>query len=180
MQEKLMELTLYISGKSEGDPKFGLIKLNKILFAADFAYFGSKGKSITGVKYIHIQNGPAPVGMKDVLDELVSQKKAEIKETDYFGYPQKRVMPLLGANTSLFTMDELVFVDEYIKHFTPFNGSQLSDWTHTLIPWLLTDINEEIPYHCVFSMKELPIERAVIVWAQKELDRLRSEESYAY
>jgi len=180
MQEKLMELALYVAEKSRNDPRFGSTKLNKILFAADFAYYGAKGQSITGSKYIHIANGPAPEGMKIVLETLTSLQKANIETTEYFGYTQKRLVPLVGANTSIFTSEELTFVDEYIQHFLPFNGSQLSEWTHKLLPWLLTDYKEEIPYNCIFMLNDLPVERAALAWAENELNRLRIENGYAH
>ena len=58
--KKLKELVLYIAQKSEDDPSFGATKLNKILFAADFYFFGQTGRSITGASYVHRGKGPVP------------------------------------------------------------------------------------------------------------------------
>ena len=59
--KKLKELVLYIAQKSEDDPSFGATKLNKILFAADFYFFGQTGRSITGASYVHRGKGRAVV-----------------------------------------------------------------------------------------------------------------------
>jgi leucyl-tRNA synthetase len=59
-------------------------------------------------------------------------------EGKYFGYPQKRIVPIgkgKGANLSIFTDDEISFVDEVIESFRKYNASQLSEWTHKLFPW---------------------------------------------
>ena len=45
---KLRELMLYITQKSEGDPRFGKTKLLKILVEADFTFYARTGRSITG------------------------------------------------------------------------------------------------------------------------------------
>jgi len=45
--EKFRELILYIARKSEDDPKFGAVKLNKILFFSDFAAFRAFGKIVS-------------------------------------------------------------------------------------------------------------------------------------
>ncbi len=47
--EKLRELVLYIADKCEEDRTFGAVKLNKILFYADFISFAEYGEPITGV-----------------------------------------------------------------------------------------------------------------------------------
>jgi hypothetical protein len=45
--KKLQELILYVAKMSEGDPAFGAIKLNKLLFYSDFRAFLDARKSIT-------------------------------------------------------------------------------------------------------------------------------------
>jgi uncharacterized phage-associated protein len=180
--KKLNELVLYISEKSKDDPSFGAIKLNKILFASDFYFFGSEGRSITGAKYVHQSKGPVPHRMPAILANLEQEKRAEIVEGKYFGYSQKRIIPFgkgKGANLSIFTDDEISFVDEVIEYFRPYNASQLSEWTHKLFPWLATQIGEEIPYEAIFVLKRMPIEQTGINWAKKEIERLKKDYGYS-
>ena len=47
--QKFKELVLHISQKCADDPSFGAVKLNKILFFADFASSAHYGTPITGV-----------------------------------------------------------------------------------------------------------------------------------
>ena len=48
--EKFRELLVYVSKKCEDDPTFGAVKLNKILYYADFAAYRQGGKPITGAQ----------------------------------------------------------------------------------------------------------------------------------
>src|ERR1035437_1475045 len=58
--DKLRELVLYIATASEGDEPFGKVKLNKILFFADFEAYRRFVRSITGHEYQKLAQGPAP------------------------------------------------------------------------------------------------------------------------
>jgi antitoxin SocA-like protein len=58
--EKLRELTLYVSRKSEADEPFSSTKLNKLLFYIDFSAYWDFGKPITGEEYQCLEFGPAP------------------------------------------------------------------------------------------------------------------------
>src|SRR4051812_35918399 len=113
--QKLQELVLYIAKMSEGDPTFGAIKLNKLLFYSDFRHFLETGKSITGQEYQKLQNGPSPRQMLPVLDHLQEQKRLAIAERDYFGHLQKRPMALREPDLALFSGPEIAIVDRMIQ-----------------------------------------------------------------
>lgn len=179
MKRKLKEMILYIADKSKDDPAFGSTKLNKILFTSDFYYYGLTGKSITSCIYIHLDRGPAPKGMADILSELVNDNKIEIKETSYFGFTQKRVIPKTTYNLSGFSEAEKNFVDVVVKKFETWNGSELTKWTHSLIPWRLTTKNEEIPYHSIFMLEDIPVEADGLSWGKEKLEKFRDERKAA-
>ena len=159
MTTKLKELVIYVAEKSKDDPAFGLTKLNKVLFAIDFRYFGAEGQSITEADYVHRANGPVPNVMPIILTELTESGKAELKETTYFGHTQKRLFPFTGPDLSIFSDNELAFIHMASDYFKPWNATQLSEWTHKLIPWLITEDGEKIPYASVFILQKIPIEK---------------------
>ena len=76
---KLKELSLYIAEKSKNDPHFGATKLNKILFAGDFFFYGASGNAITDAEYTHRENGPVPKRMPAILDTLQTEGRAKIE-----------------------------------------------------------------------------------------------------
>ena len=170
--DRFEELVLYIAQKSENDPHFGKTKLNKILFAIDFFAYGVAGYSMTGDEYIHLKNGPAPKSILTVFDKLKEENRAEFKEVDRFGYTQQRLIALSNANVSFFSKQELDFVDYWINYFKSLSGTDLSEWTHKQNPWLLTVEGETIPYESVFVLKDLPIEKDVILWAENEVEKM--------
>ena len=55
-ERKLRELVVLVANKSEGDPHFGAVKLNKILYYAEFQAFRILGSPIAGATYIDLGN----------------------------------------------------------------------------------------------------------------------------
>ena len=97
-EQKLAELILYISQKCATDPKFGAIKLNKILYLADFLAFGNWGEPITGVEYQHLRMGPAPRRLVPVREELQRGGKLVVQPLPLkSGHRQMRVSADVSA-----------------------------------------------------------------------------------
>src|SRR5438309_448212 len=91
---KLRELIIHVARLSERDDSFGAIKLNKLLFKADFKAYAMWGKPLSGVEYFALENGPAPRPMKKLLRIMQRDGDIVIRKQDYFGYDQDRVFPL--------------------------------------------------------------------------------------
>ena len=79
---KLAELILFISERSEGDPRFGAAKLVKLLFYSDFQAFRMWKHSITGQEYSMTENGPTPRRLENVRKVLVDRSELAIRKTD--------------------------------------------------------------------------------------------------
>ncbi len=167
--KKLQELILYIAEKCKDDPCFGATKLNKILFLSDFNCFGLSGHSITDSTYMHKPYGPVAKRVLPAIHNLIKENRAKEEETTYFGTPRRQVIPLMGSDTSIFSEDELSLVDRIIESTRHLNATEFSKWTHTLIPWLVTSENEEIPLNSIFVIYDLPVEAEGIKWAKKRL-----------
>ena len=147
-QDKFNELVLYIAQRSEDDPRFGAIKLNKLLFYADFGSHRLRGAPITGATYRHLQAGPAPKELLETRKFLVDSGAAEIVTRPYFAGMQTRVVPKRAPNISgVLSEEELSIVDDVINEFWQYNGQQISERTHREWPWLVTKDMEEIPYY---------------------------------
>lgn len=143
---KLKELTLYISGRSKDDPKFGAVKLNKILYYSDFKAYRELGKSITEATYQHISEGPAPNEMLEAITELLNDDDAEYEERPYFNLVQKRLVNKRKPNKNLFSKSELEIVDEVIEELRPYNATEVSELSKREWGVKLYDIGEDIPY----------------------------------
>lgn len=171
---KLKELILYVAEVCKNDSSFGATKLNKILFVIDFYAYSVLGHSITEATYFHLPKGPAPKQLLGVQDELICEERAIMEERPFYGRTQKRLVPLQGPNSSIFQKDELNLIEEAIKGTCGFNAIELSDWTHRLLPWMLTEYKEEIPFYTVFTMFDVPVGRDGLAWGTQELEKLKA------
>jgi uncharacterized phage-associated protein len=172
-KEKLHELIIWIAEKSQKDTNFGLTKLNKILFAIDFYAFGFRGAAVTNSQYIHKDNGPVAKDARETLKTLQTTGRIKIVDREYYGHLQKRVVPLTGADLTLFKKAELEFIEAVIHQLRDYNATQLSKWTHRLKPWLNTMDDEIIPLETIFASEIIPVEKAALARAQKEIAKWR-------
>lgn len=58
LSDRLVELATYITHKHEDNPRFGALKLAKILFYTDRAYYRNHGETFTGLNYFAFEHGP--------------------------------------------------------------------------------------------------------------------------
>jgi hypothetical protein len=143
---RLKELILHIARQSEDDEAFGAVKLNKILFVADFDAYIKYGKSISGQEYFALEHGPAPRRLKPVLDEMIERREAAEREDDFHGYRQRRVFALREADLKQFEAEEIALVDHIIRDLRGVTGSQLSRASHRFLGWKVAAEREVIPY----------------------------------
>lgn len=148
--EKLAELILYVSRKSETDKKFGSIKLNKILFYADFIQYGNTGSSITDAEYMRLRLGPGPRRLVPIREDLIRDGALEIRKVSYMGRPQKRTVALRDPDLSHFSGAEIATVDEMIEGFWGADGKMASEFSHDFLGWKIANEGDEIPYESVF------------------------------
>lgn len=166
-EEKLAELILYISQKCATDPKFGAVKLNKILYLSDFLSFGHWGEAITAVEYQHLRKGPAPRRLVPVRDKLKEQGKLVIQRLPLKGgNEQVRTVNLEEPNLKLFSGREIALVDSIIEDLWDLDAEQSSELSHRFVGWKMTKENESIPYGSIFLSDE-PLSPAEIVRGQE-------------
>lgn len=152
--KKFRELLLYIAAKSADDPRFGAVKLNKILYYSDFAAYRQLGHSITEDTYQHLAEGPAPVHLLTAREELIVEGSARLEERSYFNRPQVRLAAERPADASVFSGKEIAIVDEVIAALAEFNGRQVSDLSHLEFGVKTTALNEVIPYYTAWIGSE--------------------------
>jgi hypothetical protein len=144
--EKFREAILYVSQKCETDPKFGMTKLNKILFYADFIQFSRTGESITGQSYQKLNFGPAPRAMKPVCDSMEAEKELVVKGRHHYSFIQNKPIALREPHLEVFSSSEIAIIDEVIEHVWRLSASEISDASHGFIGWQIMDFGETIPY----------------------------------
>jgi hypothetical protein len=166
-EEKLAELILYISQKSATDPKFGAVKLNKILYLSDFLAFGNWGEPITAVPYQHLRMGPAPTRLIPVRDALQKSGKLVVQTLPLkSGNRQVRTVNLVDPNLKVFSGREIALVDSIIQDLWDMDAEQSSEFSHRFVGWKMTREGEPIPYGSIFISDE-PLSPAEIQRGQE-------------
>jgi len=145
-EAKLKEAIVFIASLSDRDDAFGATKLNKLLFRADFTAYAHWGKPVTGVEYFALEQGPAPRAMKKLLRLMQEQGEIAIREKDYYGKEQHRVIPLRSPNTGSFSKEEMELLFRLIQQYWGVSGTSMSNESHEFLGWELAQLEETIPY----------------------------------
>ena len=147
---KFRELVLFIAQESQGDERFGAVKLNKVLYYSDFYAYRMLGRPITGAHYQKLAEGPAPREWPPLRRQMVDAGDAVIESRPYFDSVQQRIMPLRPAKTDSFSHREMDLVREVIRFFWPKTAREVSDFSHQEIGWQAAKPRETIPYEAAW------------------------------
>jgi hypothetical protein len=148
--QRLRELIVYISEKSEHDQYYGATKLNKILYHSDFRAFERFGVPLTGAAYFRLPKGPAPRLMLPVRNKLISEGAIRLDKISLgHGLEQHRIVALRRPVLEHFTSDEIALVDEIIKELWPQTATEVSDASHD-VRWRTLEHRDPIPYEFAF------------------------------
>src|SRR5574341_687171 len=160
-EAKFRELLIYIAKKSETDPKFGAVKLNKILYYSDFIAYRRLGKPITGATYQKLGEGPAPREILRIRRIMITEGIAEIRHVPYFNGVQQRLV-LLGnrtVNREVFEPGELEIVDEVMENLLWLSARDTTEMSHQEPGWIASRYGAVIPYETAWlSADPLPQE----------------------
>lgn len=161
-------LVHYILEKCDDPKKLGATKLNKVLWYADTFAFRSTGQTISGeTHYVKRQFGPVPKKILAAINDLKSEKKILVRETEYFGKPKREYISLESADTSKFTSEEIEIVDAVLgvicDHHT---AASISDMSHDLI-WEAAELGEEIPVYAVLAAQAGAPSKDDMKWADQ-------------
>src|SRR5437899_1554037 len=121
---KFRELVVYIARQSERDPRFGAVKLNKILYYADFAAHRQLGRSITGDEYQNLGEGPAPRHLLEVRDSLIRDGSVTVESKQHYGRMQARIVASREPVPTSLPPEEKRIIDRVLDELWPLNGSE--------------------------------------------------------
>ena len=157
--DKFREAIVYIASRSERDPYFGAVKLNKALYFSDFAAYRRLGKPITGATYQNLAEGPAPRQMLPIRNEMIREGQVTLESRAYFNTVQQRIVPWRSPDVSHFSPAELAIVDEILEATSTLSARAVSDLSHLEMGWRLTQPGDTIPYESAWlSSGPLPQE----------------------
>lgn len=147
---KLEQVLHYIIYRAGHLPNVGRTVLFKYLYFCDFDYYELFEEYLTGEQYLRLDQGPAPVHFKEIIQSLERKEKIRKCRVLYHGYSQERFISLESPDISLLSAKELSLIDETLQRLHSFNASQISAYSHLDTPWRVTDEKDIIDYDLVF------------------------------
>jgi hypothetical protein len=145
-QDRLKQMILYVAQRCTQAERFGWVKLNKILWKADFDAYARRGIPVTGRDYQRLPLGPAPKEMRPLLREMQRESVVQIKRVDFGNdIVEFRTIALIDPDLSRFTEDDLRFVDNSIAYYWDMTGTETSDDSHG-VAWRTHTNGTPLPY----------------------------------
>lgn len=167
--ERLSQMVLYVAEKLRSQIHRGSVKLNKILFFADFSAFWELGRSISGAVYTRQAFGPVPARMPTVRKGLLKSRRAV--ELDGEGDGERMLYPRITAEMGAFSKDELAILDEAIEACAHHSGSGLAEKSHQFLGWQLAKTGESIPYETIYVPSKQKFTPQQTKWATAALEK---------
>lgn len=155
-QDRLRDAILYVSDSCQSAPRFGQVKLNKIIWRADFRAFADRGVPVTGRAYQRLPQGPALVEMKPVQREMAEAGLIRVETQDLgSGFVEERVIPLVPVRTNYLSRSDLSYLDEAIVHYWDKTAREASDESHG-VAWLTHRNKQRFSYLAALLSDEEP------------------------
>ncbi|MEO6547710.1 MAG: type II TA system antitoxin MqsA family protein [Ferruginibacter sp.] len=141
---KIAHLVTWFIGQSK--PEFNdKLKLNKLLFFADFTHYKNHGASITGLSYRAIKYGPVPANYDNIYAYL---------ENELFISAQFSKLPNGGArevfiaeatfDTNLFNEAEITTLNSITKKFANTSTWDIVELSHKEKAWKTLEANKQL------------------------------------
>lgn len=133
---KFKEMVLYFTERSVElkDEGFGMVKLNKLLYRADFEAYRTLGHAITGETYERQEFGPVARDLLIVLDELGASGRLRWEHIPAGPYTRNVPRALDREETvsdrSAFSNDELDVMERALSELATYGGKAVSVWSH--------------------------------------------------
>lgn len=126
----------------------------KLFYFADFLHVKKFGSPITYDTYVHLEHGPIPSTIMNLVDTAVSDPDhSALADTMIVerpnNYDMKRIVCTRGfndADSQLFSRTELEILTEVTKRFGDKNTQFIEEASHKEAPWQKTKLLQEIPY----------------------------------
>jgi hypothetical protein len=145
-QLRLREMILYVSQRCADAKRFGKIKLNKIIWKADFDAFAARRVPLTGRSYQRLQWGPAPVEMPPLYGEMLQEGQIHIDRVDLGdNYIEQRTIPDVRPELKLFSENDLSYIEASIEYYWDKTGIEASDDSHG-VAWSTRFDGDPMPY----------------------------------
>lgn len=149
--EKFKEVLLYILSKVGSKPNVGETVVYKLLYFIDFDFYEKFEDQLIGATYIKNHFGPTPVEFQTIVADMIKDGEIVKVDNSFFNYPQRKYLPVREPDlTKLKDARELQHIDEVLARLSDKNATELSNYSHDDVPWLIAEENQPLDYEAVF------------------------------
>jgi len=148
--KKFKEVLLYVLEKVGSKSNVGMTVLYKLLYFIDFDYYEKFEEQLIGATYIKNHFGPTPVEFKKIVESMESKGELETVKSKYFLHEQTKYLPRREPDISVLNAREIKHIDEVLARLSDKSATELSEYSHTDVPWVGTPDGEIISYESVF------------------------------
>jgi transcriptional regulator with XRE-family HTH domain len=148
--KKFKEILLYILAKVGAKPNVGETVLYKLLYFIDFDYYEKYEEQLIGATYQKNTFGPTPLEFETLIKDMVENNEIVKVNNKYFKYSQKKYLPTRDANLSVIDGRELGHIEEVLNRLSDKNATELTEYSHEDVPWIVTENHKPIEYEAVF------------------------------
>ncbi|KKR29910.1 MAG: repressor protein [Candidatus Zambryskibacteria bacterium RIFCSPLOWO2_01_FULL_39_39] len=148
--DKFKEVLLYILEKVGGKSNVGMGVLYKLLYFIDFDYYEKYEDQLVGATYIKNHFGPTPVEFIKLAKQMMDQDELEEVKSKYFEKEQTKYLPHRSANLSKLSAQEIKHIDDVLARLSDKNASEMRDYSHKDVPWIVAEDGKPIEYESVF------------------------------
>lgn len=148
--KKFKEVLLYVLSKIGAKPNIGETALYKLLYFIDFDFYEKFEAQLTGARYIKNHYGPTPVEFKKVIESMEQKGEVERVRSKYFQYEQKKYLPRREPDLKNLSAQEIKHIDEVLARLSDKNANELTNYSHSDVPWKVHKQGEIISYESVF------------------------------
>ena len=150
---KLKAIILFFAHNTS--PQYlGKVKLMKLFYYLDFNHVKKFGTPVTGDTYFHLEKGPVPSAIMNMVGELAADPESSKLADDItietpVGTRMLRIKALRDfskADKALFTESELQVMREVSEKFADDSTDDIVEASHAESPWKETRYGQLIPY----------------------------------
>ena len=154
---------------------FGKTKLMKLFYFADFGYVKKHGVPITFDKYKHLEHGPIPSTIYNLISTAYSDPEESLL-SDIIEFKDinkmHKIIPrkeFTNKYRKMFSISELKLMSEVCQRFGGSNKREIESVSHAEYPWMSTKILEDIPYKLATKDKDSEVSEDEIDLAMRIL-----------
>jgi len=157
-EQKLQNMILAFAN-SKHVTNLGLTKLYKLIYFADVRHLREHGRTITGLPYIKLQNGPVPNNVDHTVRTMARNGSVlyETKKLSDSHYIHKIDSGSIKTNSNVFTENEIDSILWSIKKYGKKTATALSEISHEEPAWNYAELNKTMSEELMmYGTKEDP------------------------